>query len=108
VITTLLITILVEGAIVFVYATWQGKPVRSLLFTSVAGNLLTQFMLWMILTIFYRHYLASFIIAEILVWAIESLLFYAIPSNQLKLVEAILLSLGINLTSLGLGLFLPV
>jgi hypothetical protein len=105
---TLLITLLVEGAIVSGYSIWRKKPVRSILFTSVVANLITQSMLWIVLNLFFQHYLVALLIAEVLIWMIESLLLYRFPANQLGLPEAVLLSLLMNLASFVVGWFLPV
>jgi hypothetical protein len=105
---TLLITLLVEGAIVSGYSIWRKKPVRSILFTSVVANLITQSLLWIVLNLFFRHYLIALAIAEILIWGIESILLYSIPANHLRFKEAILLSLAMNVSSFALGWFLPI
>jgi len=104
---TLLITILVEGAIVSGFSIWRKKPVRSILFTSVVANLITQSLLWIVLNLFFQNYLAALLIAEILIWMIESFLLYRFPANRLGLQEATLLSLFMNSASFGLGWFLP-
>jgi hypothetical protein len=108
VIVTLLITVLLEGTVAIVYSAWRKKPVLPILLTSAYGNLVTQSVLWIVLTLSFRHYLLTLALAEILVWGIESLLLYGIRANQLKLKEAALLSLGLNGISLALGWFLPV
>ena len=104
---TLFITILIESAIVIGYSYWARKPVRSILFTSICGNLITQSLLWILLNLFFRNYLATLLTAEILIWLIESLLLHSIRPNQLHLREAILLGLAMNGMSFGLGWFLP-
>ena len=98
---------MVEGVVVICYALWRKKPVQSLLLTSILANMITQSMLRMALILFYRQYLLTLAVAEILVWMIESLFLYAIPSNRLTLAEAALLSLLMNLASLAVGWFLP-
>jgi hypothetical protein len=107
-IVTLLITLLIESVIVIGYSLWGKKPAQPILFTSICGNLTTQLMLWIALSIFFQTYLPTLLIAEILIWIIESLLLASIPANHLHLKEAILLSLGMNLSSFALGWFLPV
>jgi hypothetical protein len=107
VIRSLPFTILVEGAVGLGYALWHKKPVGAILITSVIANLITQSLLWIALLIFFQHYLAALWIAEVLIWALESLLFHALRSNQLSLREALFLSLVMNLSSFGLGWFLP-
>ena len=106
-IVTLLITIIVESVIVIGYSLWAKKPVKTILLTSISGNLVTQFLLWILLNLFFRHYLATLLIAEFLIWIIESLLLYSIRPNHLNLREATLLSLGMNAASFMLGWFLP-
>jgi hypothetical protein len=107
-IVTLFITLLLESAIVLAYAFWRKKPVHPILATSICGNLITQFMLWIALNLFFQNYLATLFISEILIWIAESLLLYFIPANYLSIKEASLLSLAINLSSFTLGWFLPV
>jgi hypothetical protein len=105
---TLFITIIIESAVVIGYSLWRKKPVRPILYTSLCINLLTQSLLWIALTLFFRHYLIALLTGEILVWIIESLWLYAVPANRLRFREAIFLSLGMNLASFALGWFLPV
>jgi hypothetical protein len=107
-ILTLSITILVEGIIALGYSLWSQKPARPILFTSICGNLITQSLLWIALTIFFRRYLPALIVTELLIWIIESVLFYAVPANRLRFTDSLLLSLGMNLLSFGLGWLLPV
>jgi len=107
-IATLLITIIIEGLVVIRYSVGRKKTVRPILVTSVCANLITQSLLWIVLNFFFQHYLAALSIAEILIWMIESILLYSIPSNQLRFTEAMLLSLLMNLASLALGWLLPV
>jgi hypothetical protein len=105
---TLLMTVLVEGAVAIVYSIRREKPIRPILLTSVFGNLVTQSMLWIALTLSFRHYLLTLALAEILIWGIESLLLYGVCANDLKPKEAALLSLIMNGISLAVGWFLPV
>jgi hypothetical protein len=107
-IATLLITLIVEETIALGYSIWQKKPVRPILFTSICGNLITQSFLWIVLDLFFQHYLIALLVSEILIWIIEGLLLYNVSVNRLRFSEAILLSLGMNLTSFALGWFLPI
>jgi len=107
-ILTLAITLLVEGIIVTGYSLWRQKPLGPILFTSILANLITQSLLWIVLNLFFQHYLIGLIAAEVFIWIIESLLFYCIPANRLRLPEAIFLSLSMNLASFALGWFLPI
>ena len=105
---TLLFTVVIEGAVVIVYSLWKKKPGKPLLVTTIGGNLLTQSLLWVGLNLFFRHYLAALLIAEILIWIIETILLYVIRLNHLNLKEASLLSLAMNGLSFTLGWFLPI
>ncbi len=107
-INTLLITILVESVIGVGYSLWRRKPVAAILITSLLANLVTQPLLWFVLSLFFQHYLLVLLAAELLIWMLESVLLYAISANRLRFGEAILLSLGLNLASFALGWFLPV
>ena len=52
--------------------------------------------------------MVTLLIAEILIWIIESVLLYSIRPNHLDFKEAIFLSLGMNATSFALGWLLPI
>jgi hypothetical protein len=105
---TLLITILVEGVVVLAYSLWRKKSVPSLLITSLSANLITQLFLWLLLNLFFQHYLIALFGAEILIWIMESVFLYSISANRLCFTDAQLLSLSMNLASFVLGWFLPV
>jgi len=107
-IVTLLVTIVIEGVVVFIYSTWYAKPLRPILITGLIANLLTQSLLWIVLNLFFQHYLVILCFAEILIWMIESYWLYRFPANQLRLPDAALLSLFMNLMSFATGLFLPI
>ena len=98
-IVTLFITSIVEGVVVIGYCLWGKKPAKPILLTSMCGNLITQSFLWILLNLFFQTYLVTLLIAEILIWIVESFLLYCIPANHLKFKEAVLLSLGMNLFS---------
>jgi hypothetical protein len=107
-IATLLITIIVEGAVALGYSIWRRKPIPPILLTSVCMNLITQSFLWIGLNLFFRHYLLTLFIAEFLIWMVESVLLHLVPVNRLRMTDAILLSLGMNLASLMFGWLLPI
>ena len=106
-IITFLITIIVEGIVVLGYSFWQKKPFIPILSSSIIANLITQSLLWVVLNLFFQHYLISLFLAEILIWIIESAMLYYVPANKLLLQEATFLSLLMNLASFGIGWFLP-
>ena len=105
---TLLVTIIVEAVVVMGYSLWGRKLLLPILLTTILANLITQSLLWIVLNLFFQHYLVSLYSAEILIWIIESLLLYRIPANQLYLREAAILSLSMNLASFAFGWFLPI
>jgi hypothetical protein len=108
VIVTLAITLLIESTIITVYALLSKKPLIHLLLSSVAANLFTQLLLWILLNLFLDHYLVTLFLAELYIWGIESLILYFYRYNRLRLGEAITLSLVMNLASFGIGWFIPV
>jgi hypothetical protein len=107
-INTLLVTIVVEGAVVIVYSVWRKKPIGPILFTSVCVNLTTQPFLWIILNLFFQYYRIALPATEILIGMIESVLMWCFPANRLHFADAVRLSLIMNLASFGVGWFLPV
>ena len=107
-ISTLLITIIVESIVVLGYCSWRGKSVRPILSTSIFINIITQSLLWIVLNILYQSYIIPLLVSEIVIWMIESILLYYVPANRLRLTEALFLSLYMNLTSFAIGWLLPV
>jgi hypothetical protein len=107
-IATLLFTITVEGIVVISYSIWRKKPIGPLLSAATLANLITQIFLWFLLNIFFQHYLVTLVLAEVLIWMIESIFLYLFHANEFRLQEAILLSLTMNLTSFALGWYLPI
>jgi hypothetical protein len=107
-IVTLFITVIIEGMIVSGYSLWRRKPLGPILLTSIVANLITQSLLWMGLSVFFRNYLFVLFTAEFLIWSIESFLLSYVPANKLRLGEAIRLAFLMNLASFALGWLLPV
>lgn len=107
-IATLLPTLLVEGLIAAACSRWQGKPLVSILLTASLANLLTQSLLWLALAAFYHAYLPTLLLAEIGIWLVEAMILRLVPANRLVWSEALLLSLGMNLASFGIGWLLPI
>jgi hypothetical protein len=108
VIVTLILTILIEAVVVSGFAFWRKKPAGRLLAASVAANILTQSLLWGILNLFPGHYLITLLVVEIFIWPLEGVILYFFPDTRLNWREALWLSLGVNLTSFGIGWFLSV
>lgn len=107
-ILTLSLTLVLESFFAAGFCHWRRKPFKSIFLIAGFANLLTQSLLWLALNLFYRHYLPALFLAEAAIWLLEGAILYFIPSNRLSWPEALLLSLGMNLASFGLGWFLPV
>jgi hypothetical protein len=108
VIRTLLVTILIEGIVVLAYARLKQIPAGNLLRASLIVNLITQSILWIALGIFFRQYLIVLFTGEALIWLAESLLMQRLSGNQLTRKQSVVLSLCMNLSSFGVGWFLPI
>ena len=102
------VTIVIEALAVLGYAAWRKKPAGRLVAASVLVNVITQSLLWLALNLFARQYLTTLLAAEAIIWPVEAGWLYFFPGTQLAWKEALLLSLGMNLASFGLGWFLPV
>ena len=107
-IVTVVITILIESVIIVGYALWRKKPVGHLLLSGALVNGITQAFLWIVLTGLTTHYLTVLFVSEICIWWLEGMILWLYPYNRLKLGQALLLSLAMNLASFGIGWFLPV
>ena len=107
-IVTFAITIFIESSIVAGYAIWRNKPLKPLLLSCIFVNLVTQTILWVLLNLLFRHYLATLFIAEIFIWWTEGITLYLYRYNRLGRGEAMALSLAMNLTSFIIGWVLPV
>jgi hypothetical protein len=106
-ISTLIITVIIESAVAVGYSLWRKKPIQPILYTSLCINLITQSLLWIVLNLFFQHYLIALLVGEFLIWVFESLVLYVVPANQLRFIEAVILCLNMNLVSFALGWFLP-
>jgi hypothetical protein len=108
VIATLSITIVIESIVAAGYAYIKKKPMIHLLSSCLLANLLTQPLLWLVLQVFFRHYLITLFMAEFCIWIVEGAVLFLYPRNRLRLREALGLSLAMNLASFAAGWFLPV
>lgn len=83
---------------------WLYTRRLSVVFLTVGANILTQILLWHILTRYFQHYLQALVLAEALIWSLEALcLCLLLPTRR-----AVLLSCLMNASSLAAGWFLPV
>lgn len=107
-IPTLFVTIQIEGIVVLAYARLKQVPAGRLLHASLIVNVITQSILWISLGIFFRHYLTALLIGEVLIWLAESLLMQRLSGNQLTWRQSAVLCLCMNVSSFGVGWFLPI
>jgi Flp pilus assembly protein TadB len=107
-IRTLVITIVIESLVALGYCRWRRKPLSPILLTSFFANIATQSLLWTVVNIFYQHYLVTLLIAELVIWLLESIALYYVRRNQLSFPEAASLSLSMNVASFAAGWFMPV
>jgi len=105
---SLLFTILIEGTVVLGYSILAKRPAGPLLWASFVVNIFTQSLLWISLQLFFRHYLVTLFVAEILIWLIESFLLQRLSNGKLNLRDACTLSFCMNASSFGIGWFLPI
>ncbi len=102
------VTVIMEGVVCIGYSVWGRKPAGPVLFTSVLANLVTQPLLWVVLNLYSRHYMVTLLIAEALIWMMESIFLYGLRRNRLRFEESLVLSLAMNVCSFGLGWLLPI
>ncbi|WKZ48185.1 MAG: hypothetical protein QY306_02315 [Anaerolineales bacterium] len=105
---SLIFTILIEGTVVLGYSILAKRPASPLLWASLVVNIFTQSLLWISLQLFFRYYLATLFVAEILIWLIESFLLQRLSNGKLNLRDACALSFCMNASSFGIGWFLPI
>ncbi len=105
-IVTLSLTLLIESILVLAFAVWRRKPAGGLWLTCLTANLITQSLLWLALSLFFRHYWPTLLLMEIIIWLVEGLIYHRIRANRLTLRESFLLSLAANLTSFMAGFWI--
>lgn len=74
-----------------------------MILVSSLANVLTQCLLWAVLSRYYEHYLVALFSAEALIWSLEALVLRLLLPTR----RAVILSLLMNGASFGLGWFLP-
>lgn len=108
VLRTLVPSLLVEGLVVAGYAHCRRKPLGALLATASLATAVTQWVLWMALVRGFREYLATLLVAEVVIVVLEALALYAFRANALAWREALALSVLMNGASFAVGMALPV
>ena len=102
---TVALTVLLEAAVLFVYARRGDRSLDQWLTLGVAVNLLTQPLLWALAA---SELWPTLILAEVGIWLIEALLLYLPLRREATFPTVLLLSLVMNVLSFGVGLLLPV
>jgi len=104
----LLVTLVVELLLALVYALWRKRPRTKLLTVVLLMNLLTQPVLWVVVSnISDGSVFLPLAIGEIIVWLVEAGILALALRKQAKFLEALGLSLVLNLASFGIGLLFP-
>lgn len=103
---SLCVTLAVEVPIVFLIA-WYKYKIRdwfSILFTGFLATILTLPYLWFVLPVFVGDRVAYLVVGEVLVFIVETLVYYKVLNISLG--RAVALSLVANTASAILGLVL--
>ena len=99
----LLVTLVLELLVAFVYLKLAKKPIR-VLFTVILGNLITLPMIWFILPLF-LNVGASIIVGELFAFMTEAMLLLVLSPYWFRMGGAFFLSFMMNLMSLLVGGF---
>ena len=102
---TVVLTVLLEVAVLFVYARRGNRSLPQWLTLGVAVNLLTQPLLWILPA---SELWPTLVFAEVGIWLAEALLLYLPLRREATFPTVLLLSLVMNVLSFGVGLLLPV
>jgi hypothetical protein len=104
----ILITLVLELSIVLGYALWRKRPVIFLLTVALLMNLFTWIPFRIILgSLSTAQYLAGSIVGEVIIWLAEAGFLAFALRKRAPFWEVLVLSLVLNLASLGIGLLLP-
>ena len=102
-------TIAIELLLAAAYTQARKFPLLPTLTLVCLANAITQFALWAALNTFTAgNALLLTAGLEIIIWGVESLIFYLPQRKDIPFKEAALLSLILNLVSFGIGLLLPI
>ena len=103
------ITLLVELALALAYALWRKRSRTKLLTVVLMMNLVTQPLLWFAVQNYGNDAYALWLgVGEVIVWLVEAGILAVAMRKQAKFLEALALSLVLNLASFGVGLLLPI
>ncbi len=106
---TLPITLVLEAALALLYARLRRRDGLTLMTLTLLVNLITQPLLWVVLTGHAGGYaFLMFGILELGIILVEAVLLYLMQGKELPFKEAMLVSLLLNAASFGVGLFLSI
>jgi hypothetical protein len=105
-----LVTLVIEGVVVLIYAVASQRHVFVWLTQVLVVNMVTQPALWLLVASQRAHlpYALILFLAEPMIWLGEAALLYLLQGKQLSFKRALILSLILNVISVGVGLLLPV
>ena len=102
------VTITVEAILGLVYAVIRNRSKLTTITMVILANMITVLPFWAVTSFISGDYHILFIIiAEILIWFVESVILYLTQRKTIRFWEAALLSLLLNGVSTLIGLFLP-
>jgi hypothetical protein len=104
------LTILIEGTLLAIYTTYRKQPRLIPLTLNLTGNLVTQLVLWFMLTNSNPGGMGwiLFLLAEAVIVFIEAAILYWPQPSQITIKQALSISLILNLVSVTIGLLLPI
>lgn len=104
------LTILIEGLLITAYYTYRRQPRLLPATLNLAGNLLTQLVLWFLLVSHADGSLGWLVLllVETVIVAVEAAILYWPQRRQMTFTRALGISFALNLVSFTIGLFLPI
>jgi hypothetical protein len=103
------LTVLIEGGIIIAYFSYRKQPWKILSALNLSGNLITQILLLIIISLFSATpQWGAIILAEGLIIVMEALILFWPQRRQVSFRDMLALSFILNLASFTIGLFLPI
>jgi hypothetical protein len=104
----ILITVIIEAILGLLYAVIRNRSKLTTITMVILANMITILPFWAVASFMSGDYHVLFIIiAELLIWFVESVILYLTQRKTIRFWEAVLLSLILNGISTLIGLFLP-
>ncbi|MGB9672828.1 MAG: hypothetical protein ACPL3P_01700 [Anaerolineales bacterium] len=104
---TYCLTVTIELPILFFISHKWNLSAGLLFCTCMVVNLITQSLLWFSIGFFSASYWYGFILLEMIVFMVESLLYYFVFQSKIQYKQAFWMSLTANGVSFLIGLMMP-